>query len=104
MNKATLDLRVNARLVLQIDEGVSYQPSINGLNALDSEYSLTFPSKTYTVANGGLALEESTKSIVINILEDDFEQGNHQGVLVSESKQAGIYFKMTIDIECYANS
>lgn len=103
MNQATLDLRQSAKLMLLMEKGVSYQPSINGLNALDVEYTLTFPTKTYTVANGGLVLVPSTKSIVWNILEDDFDQGNHQGILLSESKQAGVYFKLTIDIKCYDN-
>ncbi|MFV9552090.1 hypothetical protein [Algibacter sp. PT7-4] len=104
MKNATLDLTQNAKLTLLIDEGVSYQPSISGLNILDTEYALQINNKTYTVANGGLILEAQTKSIVINILETDFTKGNYTGNLISNSRQAGIYFNLKIYIECYGNN
>ena len=101
MGKVSLDLRMLLELVIYIDEGVAYQPSINDIENIDTGYTLTFPNITYTVGNG---LILSANSVTLNIEENDFPQGSHVGILISDSRQAGIYFKMKINVISYANS
>ena len=60
-----LDLRFDADVTLKIDEGVSYKPSISGIETLDVEYTFFCNDITKTVSNGGLTLVNN--SIVINI-------------------------------------
>lgn len=104
MQSVTLDLRIDNKFPLFIDKNVAYQLAFSDINILDTEYTLTFEHKTYSVSNGGLVLETESKSIIWDILADDFEKGNHNGVLVSQSRQSGIYLKINIQVKCYENN
>lgn len=101
MSTANLDLRVNPKLTLLIDKGVAYNPVISGFDNIDTSYSAVIGGVEFNLANGKILIENN--SLILNIGNNDFEVGTHLGHLVSQSKQAGVYFKLKIEIRCYDN-
>lgn len=96
-----LDLRQRDGLVILLDEGVSCAPSVSGFKNLDTNYTLTINDNTYNVSNGGIVLEPTTKSLVINIGASDFPKGSYKGKLISDSRILGIYINIPITIKSY---
>ena len=96
---AVLDLRLNTCVKIRIDEGVAYQPSIDGITNLDTGYTFTINGLTKTV---GAGLTLTADGIIIEIDNTDFPAGEYKGFLVSDSKQAGIYLRIEIEVFSYA--
>lgn len=100
MSKTTLDLRQNTILEILIDSGVNDVISWNDINQLDTGYTLTLDAgltseQIYTVGSG-LTLVSSTNSITWQLDTSILETKKYTGVLVSDSKVAGIYFKSSV--------
>jgi hypothetical protein len=95
MEQATLDLRQNLRIDIFLDKDVIYFPSIENIPLLDSNYTIIFDNITYSVGNG---LTLSNNSIIWELNTSVFDIGKYEGVLESQSKIAGVYLKILINL------
>ena len=99
-----MDLRLGGQIWLQVDQGVSYSPFWGGLPNLDSEYTLVLDpglatEVTYTVAGGGLVLDAQTSSVTWILDASILSKKTYHGYIESQSKVAGVYFKVNIKLE-----
>lgn len=104
MSVAKLNLNQNITLQICVDKEVVYSPSIYGFEVLDTAYNLVLNEGTdnevsYSVGDGlTLTDTEDMKSITWTFDSAELQTGMNRGYLRSESKIAGTYLDIKIEI------